>query len=256
MHKIRVLLIHGAWCGPSHLNALIESLTSQGFPVTSLTLPGHAEGEDPSGYSLKDYVQAVKKDLDTNGPAILVGHSMGAFVAQMVATEDSRVLATVLVSPAGKPFGGFLFGALLLKRILHPHYWWGMITGNAVRCLDGDLRDLLLNKVEQGRREHEVRSFGPESGRALLQIALAQFCIWTKRQKLFGRVLTICGDTDKTTPAWLARMIAHSYGSEPLIVRDAGHMLFSEPCATRVAGHIARWIKKAVPQAVVSQAAK
>ena len=125
-----------------------------------------------------------------------------------------------------------------------------------MRCATRDLKALLLNKVSVLRREREVLTFRPESGRALLEIALAQIRFWEKRPKARQRVLVLVGEADKTMPPSLERKIARAYGRRALVLRETGHMPFSEPCGTRVAGHVARWIKKAVPLPAQQQAAE
>lgn len=99
------LLVHG-WAGwREQLSAFIEPLTTQGFRVVSVDLPGHGEsgpGRHGRGTTtapaMAEALAAVGKVL---GPIDLaVGHSLGAMTLLLAAARlELRVGAVVLIAP-------------------------------------------------------------------------------------------------------------------------------------------------------------
>lgn len=99
-----VVLLHGygeslvAWRG------VFDQLTRR-FHVIALDLPGSGESQKPdTGYSLPDMTRRLEDFLDRNteGPLVLVGHSMGGELAASLALAmPRRIRALVLIAPAG-----------------------------------------------------------------------------------------------------------------------------------------------------------
>jgi non-heme chloroperoxidase len=101
---VPVVLLHGftdSWRSWEQVLPLLPD----SIRAIAVTQRGHGDAErPPSGYRLEDYAVDVARlvaDLDL-GRVILVGHSMGAWVAQRVAIDHPhRVLGTVLVGAIG-----------------------------------------------------------------------------------------------------------------------------------------------------------
>jgi pimeloyl-ACP methyl ester carboxylesterase len=74
---------HGAWCWDEHF---LDFLADRGFRAVALSLRGH--GNSPtdkrlSRCSIADYVHDVVSVAETlPTPPVVIGHSMGGFVAQ------------------------------------------------------------------------------------------------------------------------------------------------------------------------------
>ena len=111
--KRDVVLIHGMWCRGEHLDAVATPLREAGFRVHQPTLPFHdqSDREDmrealgrASLLDYADYCQGVIHQLKFAEPPILIGHSMGGLIAQMLAAR-MPVQALMLFTPA-PPAGG------------------------------------------------------------------------------------------------------------------------------------------------------
>ena len=96
-----VVLLHGA--GDSwHSWELVLPHLPQAFRVYAVTLRGHGLSDHPAaGYARADFaadITSLLKTLDLRD-VTLVGHSLGSFVAQVVATSDadSRLSRLVLI---------------------------------------------------------------------------------------------------------------------------------------------------------------
>ncbi|HEX9165356.1 MAG TPA: alpha/beta fold hydrolase, partial [Gemmatimonadales bacterium] len=83
------------------------------YRVLAVDLPGFGLSDPlPESSGFEDYLDALGKVIrrETAGPLVLVGHSMGGQVAAGLALADpNRVVAAILVAPAGAGLNG-VFG--------------------------------------------------------------------------------------------------------------------------------------------------
>ena len=99
-----VVMLHGicagAWVFPM---IIIEPLLDQGFRVHTLSYRGHGESEGCDRihhWRLSDYVSDVVSILGhLCEPAIVVGHSLGSAIAQVLIRGGCSLAAVVLMSP-------------------------------------------------------------------------------------------------------------------------------------------------------------
>ncbi|GEN81257.1 alpha/beta fold hydrolase [Actinotalea fermentans] len=101
-----VVLVPGFWLGAWAWDAVVPALRDAGLAPHPVTLPGlGAPGtpEEPRpGITLDDQVAAVRDLVDgLDGDVVLVGHSGGAFVAQMVADQRPGRLRRVVYVDSG-----------------------------------------------------------------------------------------------------------------------------------------------------------
>jgi non-heme chloroperoxidase len=98
-----VILLHGYTDSSFSFSRVLSSL-AETYHVFALDQRGHGDSERPaSAYAMTDYVADVVAFMDALGlaRATLVGHCMGSFIAQRVATvAPQRVAQLVLVSSA------------------------------------------------------------------------------------------------------------------------------------------------------------
>jgi pyruvate dehydrogenase E2 component (dihydrolipoamide acetyltransferase) len=103
-----LLLLHGFGESLFSWRAVVDALAVRNR-VIAIDLPGFGGSEKPdASYSLPALTDrlAAFADAWTRGPLVLVGHSMGGALAAALALErPSRVIATVLIAPAGWDVG-------------------------------------------------------------------------------------------------------------------------------------------------------
>lgn len=102
-----VILIHGLACSSSQWMYTVPALAKAGYRALALDLPGFGRSPMPKRQIASvDYAREIPRFMDEMGipRAVLVGNSMGGFVAWYVAaTAPERVTAMILASPAGAP---------------------------------------------------------------------------------------------------------------------------------------------------------
>lgn len=119
----RLVLLHGSKDGSWTFRFLVEAL-ARSWSVSAPDWRGHGRsGWTPGGYWLHDFVSDLDHLLDElspDGPATLVGHSLGGNVAGLYAgLRPDRVRAFVSLDGFGPPAGHFdLDGYGLLRAAL------------------------------------------------------------------------------------------------------------------------------------------
>ena len=169
--KPPVLMIHGAFCGPWSLDGLKEKFEAAGYAVTAPALRFHDGARPPAALGttgLADYAADLEDEIKALGAApILVGHSMGGLLAQMLAARRD-VAALILLAPSA-PWGMppttlFEIGAAQALH-LHPGYWNMVLEPNRDVALAHS-----LDKLPRHMRDEVFGRFVPESGRATFEI--------------------------------------------------------------------------------------
>ena len=107
MSKAPVLMIHGAFCGPWSLQGLKDRFAAAGRAVTAPCLRFHDRNPPPAALGttgLLDYAADLEEEIAAlERPPVLVGHSMGGLLAQMLAAR-MEIAALILLAPSA-PWG-------------------------------------------------------------------------------------------------------------------------------------------------------
>jgi len=99
-----IVMLHGicagAWVFPQ---AFVQPLVDQGFRVHTLSYRGHGESEGKdriNHWRLSDYAEDVLSICQSLAePPVLIGHSLGAAVAQRLLRDQEPLAAAILMSP-------------------------------------------------------------------------------------------------------------------------------------------------------------
>jgi len=230
-----VVIIHGMWSTPDTLIEIKQSFESEGYLTHTPRLPLHfpknkldaRQRKELARLSIQDYLQSLEQFMETlDQPPILVGHSMGGLLAQLIAAKYP-CQKLILISPA--PPAGIngwcwsvirTFGHNLLKFPL-----WRSTT------------NLLLKNIRYGIANSQNAAVHREiSQNATFESGLAswQISMWflfrhppTKIQyaKIQCPVLIISGTEDKITPLKSQLKLAQNYTSRATVkvIPDACH---------------------------------
>lgn len=239
-----LLFVHGYFGLAIAFERMMERLSSNGHRCVAIDLRGHGDSA-LSGYlgrvSIHDYADDVDRVARLLGDPVVIGHSMGGLLAQLVA-ERGVAKGIVLLSPA-PPRG---IPVLSLKLAIHQaKYMPAILTSRIVVPGRSDIRALVLNRVPESERDMLLDLLVPDSGRAALQMSVLGVPVDRKRVK--APVLVIAGDQDLFIPASRGRRVAARYGAPFLSAPGRGHMLIIEPGYEELCSWIGDWIASTFP---------
>lgn len=237
-----LLLIHGAWHGAWCWQPAMRDFAERGFEVHAISLRGHGGSDRGRGFnftSLHDYVHDLRLALAAITPEpVVVGHSMGGFVLQLLLQGQQLpgavLLASIPVSGAGR--------FLLSWTLKHP-------LANLLAVLTGDLRHsvgtprlaraaFFRPAIAAAELERAVALLGPES----LRIALWESLVLRPRPALNrSPLLVIAAERDAVFTLAEQRRTAAAYNAELLIIPQAAHDLMLDPAWAEAAGAIERF---------------
>lgn len=247
-----LVMIHGMWCSAAHLNRLRDLMTPRGYDCRVPTLPGHEPGpnqaQEVAGKSLTDYLTFLEDYIRAQNfsrPPILMGHSMGGWLAQALAARI-KPLAIVLLTPAApaginilRPSNLTLFG---------PHFArWGF-TRKAYKPSANLARRYLYNGLPSAEQERLYKTMVHESGRTPFELGMwwadggRAAAIDTRQVKCPVYVVS-CG-TDGTVPAAVVKKVAGLYPqASHRIYPTRSHWVIDDEDTEDMAHEICGWLR-------------
>jgi pimeloyl-ACP methyl ester carboxylesterase len=245
-----LIFVHGAfvaaWCWAEHF---LPWFAARGWDAHAVSLRGHGASAGRGSLdsaSLDDYVEDVVRVAGQLGERpVLIGHSMGAIVAQRAARRvGARALALLAPIP---PHG--LGGSLLTLALRDPPLFLAL---NAMQLGGGNpalrrVRDCLFSAsvTESVARRHLART-QRESQRALADLAWPQQ-LWI-REAVGVPALVVGARNDGFFTAAMIEETARFHGVEAKIFDDMAHAMMLEPDWERVAGHVHAWLEERMMQ--------
>ncbi|HEY5047176.1 MAG TPA: alpha/beta hydrolase [Rhizomicrobium sp.] len=247
-----VVMIHGAFCGGWAFEPWQTLFEAQGYSTYAPTLRYHDRGTHPPAElgttSMLDYAADLERALDAIGSApVLVGHSLGGLLAQMLAARRP-LRALVLLAPSAPwgmtpstPFEFLSSQALYLadgfwKTAIKPRHW--IAAANALDLLARDERDAVFARFvpESGLATFETMQWMFDRKRATRVEARAVTC----------PILCLAGRRDRVNPPATVRRLARRYGGRARYeeLSNHSHWLIGEPGWQKIAGGILMWLER------------
>src|SRR5215218_2337486 len=240
-----LLFVHGgycdAWCWEPYF---LPWFAAKGYAAHAVSLRGH--GRSPGSETLymaglADYEADVEYAAAQLGePPILIGHSMGAAIVELIVARRP-VRGAALLAPI--PPAGLLSVATRLAT-QHPDYVLQM-SGLDPSRLSATVLETLRpfyfgDDVEPHVLALAARHLNGESPRALFDLSLRLH--WALPRKDPPPLLVIGAEGDRICLPGDVRATAQHHGVEAVLVPGLAHMLMLEPAFATAATPLLRWL--------------
>lgn len=246
-----VVLIHGNWSRGEQLRAARAAFEERGYTAHTPTLRHHElpiqDGADKiARLSLSDYVDdlvAFVDSLETN--PLLVGHSMGGLLAQLVAAR-TRPRGLIAACPA--PAAGIAGSTPANRRMAMPWFFRSRPWARPVPPPTFKrFKQWVANAQSEGTARQIYDGLVCESGRAQCEMLLAVFKLskatYVRAAAINTPVLVIGGERDLIVPAQVLDQTAAQYRHAELArVPKADHMIFSGDFLSTTMACIDEWL--------------
>lgn len=247
-----IFMIHGMWGGGWYWEKYKKYFEEKGYSCITPTLRFH--NIDPKSTpppqlgrtSLVDYRNDLEEEINrlTEKP-IIMGHSMGGLLAQMLA---GRALASklILLSPAS-PYGILALTPSVIKSFSSILSKWGFWK-KANRQTFNEAVYSMLHLLPAEQQKEIYDKFVYESGRAAGEIGFWIFDLKKASRvdasKVNCPVLIVAGSEDRITPVSVIRKVAAKYKdvSTFKIFPNHAHWVVSEPGWEEIAGYVFNWL--------------
>ncbi|MBW1798901.1 MAG: alpha/beta hydrolase [Deltaproteobacteria bacterium] len=248
-----IVMIHGMWGGGWYLEKYKTFFEERGYQCHTPYLRYHdvdpkAEPDPRLGTtSLLDYAQDLEeyiKEKKLNEKPILMGHSMGGLLAQMLGARGVAS-ALVLLTPAS-PAGIVALKFSVIKTFRTVLFKWGFWKNPHTLPFKKSVYGMMHLMSEEKQREHYDQCVH-ESGKAATEIAFWLQAARVDESKVTCPVLVISGKEDRITPASVGKKVAKKYGAFPDNYKcfdGHAHMVVCEPGWEDVAGFAEEWLKE------------
>lgn len=214
-----LVMIHGAGGCSTNWQFQTNPL-KKFFNTIALDLPGHGKTKSPAMNSIEKHAHWLGNLLETqfDGPAYLMGHSMGGAIVQETALLHNDLVKGLILAATGP-----------ILRVA-PFILEGLQTRfeEAVDLLSGFL---YTSGVDQSMVK-ETAKIIKDQGRKTVFDDFSACNIFDRRNdisKIKVPCLIVCGEEDKMTPPSLSKKIGERIeGSKLVVLPSAGHMVMME----------------------------
>ena len=249
-----IFMIHGMWGGPWYWENYKRLFEAEGYRCVTATLRFHdmdpKDAPDPrlGTVSLLDYASDLEQEIQELGVRpVLMGHSMGGLLAQVLASRG-LAKALVLLTPVAPS------GIIALTPSVMRSFWsvltrWGFWT-KPNRQSFNDAVYALLHRLPPDEQKKTYDRFVYESGRAACETGFwfldAKGASKVNASAVTCPVLVISGGQDRITPAWVVRQVAKKYQALSTYkeFEHQAHWVIAEPGWQEVAAYAANWLEE------------
>ena len=232
-----VILVHGFTADGEEMAGVVGPLAEQGWHAVAPDLRGHgrsARPTDPDAYSFELMAGDVVGLADDRGwdRFVLVGHSMGGAVAQILALDrPERLNGLILASTFHGPVPGITMGLVELGRwVVREAGMTGLADATAARRAENPesvaaferLQETRPGYAEESRTRLEAAS--PDMWMALAPRFVDQPDRLERLAGLDVPTAVIVGELDATMGDDCRRLAATIPGATLTVIPDAGHV--------------------------------
>jgi pimeloyl-ACP methyl ester carboxylesterase len=219
-----LLFLHGVGGGHAAWDRQLPYFTARGYRALAWDQPGYGGTQPVDPYDLEQVATALKQRIGDE-PAILVGHSMGGFVAQEAYArfpECVRALVLCFTSAAFGGTGGDFARQFIAARIapLDDGKTMAEIAARLMPSMRGSRSDA------QGLAHAEgvMAAVPPETYRKAVRL-LTTFDRRAQLPEIRVPTLLVAGGDDRVAPAEVMQRMAQKIpGAEFVLLDGCGHL--------------------------------
>ncbi|MFC1937537.1 alpha/beta hydrolase [Chloroflexota bacterium] len=247
-----ILMLHGMWCGGWCWENFRRYFEEKGYRCITPTLrfhdmdPGGAPDRRLGTTSLLDYADDLERDVrKLDSIPIIMGHSMGALLAQMLGSRG-LVKALILLTPAAPR------GILALTPSVIRSFWSGLTRwgfwGKPMRQTFNEAVYSTMHLMSAEEQQRLFRKYVYESGRAACEIGFwlldLKGAAKVDESRITCPVLIVGATQDRITPVSVAGKVAAKYKGVATYkeFEDHAHWVLLEPGWQEVAEYVYSWI--------------
>lgn len=222
-----LVFLHGVGGGHHAWDAQLPFFAAQGYGAHAWDQPGYGESAGIEPYDLEDIAAALVRLIEKldDGPVVLIGHSMGGFVAQETYARSAAHVKGLALCFTSAAFGGG--GSAFAREFIEAR----------IRPLDEGktMADIAAKLMPTMRGAHSDAGGLALAGRIMSRVppdtyrkAIALLTTFDRREQL-ARIsvptLVLAGSDDKVAPApVMERMAAKIPGAEYVVLERCGHL--------------------------------
>ncbi|APB01600.1 alpha/beta hydrolase [Nocardia seriolae] len=236
-----ILFLHGAFADHYGFQKWVQWFADRGYETYAPARRGRLGiGPDhAAGLDFDDYIDDTNAVIAEIGrPPVIVGHSLGALLAQRLA-EQGKAAAIALLAPAPPAM-------LTAQPIALPKFAPQMpkiLSGRPFIVANDACSVLALNRVPEELRPPIHARLTHESGKVYRALMFGS--IRVDAAKVTVPVFVGSGTEDRIISAKLARKTAEHYGCPAHIYPDHAHWIIDEPGTEQVMQDVADWLRTA-----------
>lgn len=222
-----LLFLHGV--GGSHAvwDRQLPHFAACGHRVAAWDQPGYGGRPLVEPYDLERIAEALRQEIESlgGGPAVLVGHSMGGFVAQEGYARFPQLIRALVLCFTSASFGGVGsdFAKQFIAARIGPLDEGRSMADIAARIMP-TMRGAKSAPEGIGQAERIMAAVPPQTYRKAVTL-LTTFDRRAQLPEIRVPTLLVAGSDDRTAPATvMERMAAKIPGAEFVTLAGCGHL--------------------------------
>ncbi|RMH82366.1 alpha/beta hydrolase [Pseudomonas sp. AOB-7] len=251
--KPDIVFIHGMWSRHTVWEGWTSLFRQMGFRCHAIDLPGHEErGSDVllQGMALQHYVDAVVDAVTRLHRPVLLGHSLGGLIGQLVA-QRLKIAGLVMINSAA-PAQIFPLRLSMLPGLVR-HFGKWALWRRSFRLSPWEANYLIFNRVGADERAALYELLIAESGMVAYEVGFGRLNLShsnrVHKDSITCPMLSLAGGQDRIIPRSVSRRMVRWYGGrlDYWEYPSHGHWLLGESDWNLRAYNVAAWILSKCP---------